>query len=447
VAQTGEVYTSSNLLTDPLVHILPGEDRQISQWRSSISLPLCTEDTVVGVMHIGTPEKREFSPEEIRLLTAIADMGAIAIHRADLHDRTKSQVQRLNALHTIDQAISSSVDMSLTLKVVLNQVTSVLHADAADVLLHRPKSRMLELEAAKGFRDPKFSRPQERLGEGLAGRVALERKITQIEDLRSSEDVPPGIVEREGFNSYIGVPLVAKGQIKGVLEIFHRSPLRPSSDWMDFLDQLADQTAVAIDNAQLFTDLQHSTIQLEMAYNTTLEGWALALELRDQETEGHSKRVTDLSVRVAEAMGISGEELMHIRRGALLHDIGKMGVPDHILLKPSELDEEEWEIMRQHPVMAYRLLSHIPFLRPALDIPHFHHERWDGSGYPMGLRGEAIPLAARIFAVVDVWDALRSDRPYRKAWTDEQAVTYLREQAGVLFDPKVVEVFLSLIGK
>jgi putative two-component system response regulator len=184
--------------------------------------------------------------------------------------------------------------------------------------------------------------------------------------------------------------------------------------------------------------------ELAQAYDTTLEGWARALDLRDNETEGHSRRVTEMTVHLARALGVFEAQITHIRRGALLHDIGKLGIPDAILHKPGPLTEEEWVIMRQHPLYAYRMLAPIPFLQPALDIPYAHHEKWDGSGYPQGLCGEEIPLAARIFAVVDVWDALTSDRPYRPAFTPAQACEYIQTNTGTHFDPQVVAVFLSL---
>jgi putative nucleotidyltransferase with HDIG domain len=184
---------------------------------------------------------------------------------------------------------------------------------------------------------------------------------------------------------------------------------------------------------------------LAESYEHTLVGWCRALDLRDRETEGHSARVTELAVRLARRMGLSGEDLEHIRRGAMLHDIGKIGVPDAILHKPGPLGDDEWAVMRRHPEFAYSMLAPIEFLHPVLDIPYCHHERWDGSGYPRGLTGDQIPLAARIFAVVDVWDALVSDRPYRTAWSRKQAATYLRAHAGGLFDPDVVHAFLALV--
>jgi putative nucleotidyltransferase with HDIG domain len=169
--------------------------------------------------------------------------------------------------------------------------------------------------------------------------------------------------------------------------------------------------------------------------------------LRDRETEGHTRRVTELTMQLAERMGISPQEMIHVRRGALLHDIGKLGVPDQILLKPGPLTDEEWVIMRQHPTYAFNMLLPITYLRPALDIPYCHHEKWDGSGYPRGQRGEQIPLAARLFAIVDVWDALRSDRPYRASWSSGKTRAYILDQSGKHFDPRVVDVFLDMIGK
>ncbi len=184
---------------------------------------------------------------------------------------------------------------------------------------------------------------------------------------------------------------------------------------------------------------------LRDTHDQTLAGWAKALEYHDEETSGHSQRVTKMTVELAERVGVSGRELNHIRRGALLHDIGKMAVPESILLKNGSLSDDEWKVVKLHPTRARDLLKDIPFLKPALDIPYGHHERWDGSGYPEGLSKEDIPFAARIFAVVDVWDALTSDRPYRKAWAKEKTRDYIRKESGRLFDPQIVQVFLELI--
>ena len=193
-----------------------------------------------------------------------------------------------------------------------------------------------------------------------------------------------------------------------------------------------------------FDSLKRSNLDLTLAYDTTLEGWSHALELRDNETKGHTLRVAEMTLKLARMAGMTRTELVHVRRGALLHDIGKMAVPDAILFKPGKLTDEESALMRKHPTYAYELLWPIAYLRPALDIPYCHHEKWDGSGYPRGLKGEQIPLAARLFAVVDVWDALRCDRPYRKRWSDKKVLDHVRSLSGTHFDSKAVDQFLGL---
>ena len=210
---------------------------------------------------------------------------------------------------------------------------------------------------------------------------------------------------------------------------------------------LANQVSEAIKNTQLFDELQRSNLELTLAYDATIEGWSRAMDLRDKETEGHTLRVTELTLSLAQAVGLKDEELIHVRRGALLHDIGKLGVPDEILYKNENLSEAEWKIMHKHPLFAHQMLSSISYLENALVIPYCHHEKWDGSGYPRGLKGEEIPVAARIFALADVWDALTSDRPYRSAWTKEKSLEYIKEQSGKYFDPNFVGPFLKLITR
>jgi putative two-component system response regulator len=188
-------------------------------------------------------------------------------------------------------------------------------------------------------------------------------------------------------------------------------------------------------------ELEQLHDELLIAYDKTIQGWSNALDLRDKETEGHTQRVTEKTIKLARAAGLDENSLKHIWRGALLHDVGKLGIPDSVLLKPDRLTEDEWLIMRKHPTHAFEWLSQIEYLRPALDIPYCHHEKWDGTGYPRGLKGEEIPIAARLFAIVDIWDALTSDRPYRKAMDREDALEYILSQSGKHFDPKVVELF------
>ena len=359
------------------------------------------------------------------------------------------QIQRLNALRKIDQAITSNFNLRLILNTLLSEVTTQLQVDAADILLLDTREQILQYVAGKGFRNRAIESARVRLGEGYAGRVAKERRMIQIQNLENEPDHPPftTYLNAEDFVCYYGVPLITKGKVKGVLEVFHRTTLQPYPDWFDFLNTLGGQAAIAIENAKLFENLQQSNSELAQAYDATIEGWSRALDLRDKETEGHTRRVTELTLKLAREFTLTEEELLHIRWGSLLHDIGKMGVPDHILLKSEPLTKEEQMTMQRHPQYAYNLLKPIAFLQSALDIPYFHHEKWDGTGYPNGLKGEEIPMAARLFAVVDVWDALTSDRPYRPGWSQEEALVYILEQSGKHFDPHVVALFFKVIAE
>jgi PAS domain S-box-containing protein len=361
----------------------------------------------------------------------------------ELRRKLERQLGRLKALRTVDIAITASLDLRVVLDVILDQVTTELGLDAASVLL-RDGGPALRVVAARGLGEER-TRPVAAAGE--VGRAVLGGERVQVSDLREASGTRERALAEAGFVGYCALPLVAKGTVLGALEVLSTQRLPEDPEWWSFLDALAGQLAVAVDNARLVEGLRRANLELQLAYDATLEGWSRALDLRDRDTEGHTQRVAELTVRLARAVGVPEPDLVHVRRGALLHDIGKLGIPDGILLKPGPLTEEEWAVMRQHPEYAYRWLSGIEFLRPALDIPYCHHERWDGAGYPRGLKGEEIPLAARIFAVVDVFDALTSDRPYREAWSQEEAVRYIREQAGVQFDPRVVETFLELVAR
>jgi PAS domain S-box-containing protein len=412
-----------------------------------VCVPMISQGQTIGVLWAGC--NSDISDQELRILAAAADIAANALRRAALHEQTQRRLEHITALRAIDVAITSSLDLRVTLNFFLDQVTIRLGVHAASVLLLDPRTQILQFAAGRGFHSQALHHTKLRLGEGVAGRAALERRMVTIPDLTKS---PEGfrrapLLTEEGFISYFAAPLMAKGQVKGVLEIFNRAPLEPDSEWLEFLDTLAVQAAIAIDNAALFEGLQRSNLELAMAYDATIEGWSRALDLRDRETEGHTIRVTDMTLRLARMMGVGEEELVHMRRGALLHDIGKMGIPDNILLKPGPLTDDEWVVMRRHPEYAYELLSLVNYLRPSLLIPYCHHEKWDGSGYPRGLREEAIPLAARLFAVVDVWDALRSDRPYRKPWAEEKVRGYLMEQAGKHFDPQILSSFIKMLDQ
>ncbi len=399
-----------------------------SSWVSDLSAPLRnTQGEIIGVIGV------------VRDVT----------ERKRAEEQVQHQIKKLSGLRSIDMAISSSLDLNITLNIFVAEAVKQLDVDAANVLLLNSSANLLEYAASLGFRTSALKHSHVRLGEGYAGTAAIENRIISVPNLK--REVTGfrilKLLEVEDFVTYYAVPLVAKGHVIGVLELFHRSSLEPDEEWFEFVAALALQAAIAIDNNSLFYNLERSKMDLFLAYDRTIEGWSLALDYRDKETAGHSQRVTELTLRIARELGMNEEELVHVRRGALLHDIGKMGIPDSILLKAGTLTDEEWNIMRLHPVYSQDFLYPVVYLRPAIDIPYCHHEKWDGSGYPRGLKGEQIPRSARIFTVVDVWDALRTDRRYRPAWTEEKTIEYIRSLSGIQFDPEVVEAFLRTIAE
>ncbi|MEI7770875.1 MAG: GAF domain-containing protein [Chloroflexales bacterium] len=413
-------------------------------------VPLKAEGNILGALSVTRDRPgRAYTPDDQTFLQNIAHRAAQAIINMRLYRDAQRRAQNLEALRAIDTAITSSLDLRRMLSVVVHHVVAELSIDAAAVLLLDPHTQTLIYAAGHGFRGEAIERLHLRLGEGYAGRAALERRVISKHNVGETEPdfAAATMPADEAFTCCHAAPLIIKDQVIGVLEVFTRVHRSKAEDWLAFFETLAQQTAIAVDSAQLFENLQRSNLELFRAYDDAIEGWSRAMDLRDKETEGHTQRVTGMTERLARAAGLSEAEIVHIRRGALLHDIGKMGVPDSILLKPDKLTDEEWVIMRKHPAYAYDMLEPIVYLRPALDIPYCHHEKWDGTGYPRGLKGEQIPLAARLFAVVDVWDALRFDRPYHRRWPEDKVLAHLRALAGTHFDPTAVKLFFEVISE
>ena len=416
--------------------------------KSMMGIPLIKGMRVLGALMILDSENPErFNLQDLEIASVLGSHAALAIDNAQLYEKAQWHLKNEKALREIDLAITSNRELNATLDVVLYQARTRLHVDACAILLLDAAAQTLEYTSSQGFRTEIMKRTRVQLGEGRVGAAVQEQRTFGCAEIDSPNDIPDRVelIMAESFVAYFIAPLVAKDKLLGALEIYHRAPLIVKKEWLKFLETLAGQTAIAIDNATLVAELQRSNIDLTLAYDTTLEGWSTALDLRDKETEGHTKRVTEMTVRLAERMGVSSQELIQIRRGALLHDIGKMAVPDRILLKPDKLSHEEWVVMQMHPMYAYQMLKPINYLNGAMEIPYCHHEKWDGTGYPRGLKGEEIPFGARIFCVVDVYDALTSNRPYRAAWPREKALDHIRGLSGTHFEPRVVEAFLQMV--
>jgi HD-GYP domain-containing protein (c-di-GMP phosphodiesterase class II) len=384
----------------------------------------------------------------MRLLNAIAEMSGNALHRATLAEQTERRLHRLMVLQAIDLTVSRSLDLQLSLDLLLGEITSRLHVDAADVFVMDLARNELRRVASRGFSTHFISRSDSGPGQELARRALIERRTIHIEGL-TRQMLPPEILpvmEAEGFVSYYGLPLIASGRILGVLELFQRSSSTNDREWLDYLDGLAAHVAFAIEKIWLIEDLQRSNDELGRAYDGLIEGWSRALAARTRETPQESKRLIDMAMRFARLVGLDHADLTQYRRGAMLHDIGNMSLPDSILLQPGSLSSQEWDVVRTHPLHAHDLLSAIPDLREAVDIPFCHHERWDGSGYPRGLKGNQIPLVAQVFSIVDTYHALTSDRPFRKAWPPEKALQLIRAEAGQGFNPEIVGMFLDKLS-
>jgi HD-GYP domain-containing protein (c-di-GMP phosphodiesterase class II) len=393
----------------------------------------------------------QFSQEHLGLLT-----GTLAqnVRRLEATNRELAAANlRLDALIELGELLTREHHLANLLEIFCKRVRVLIRADYAAVGILAEDGQSLRhffLTGSDPAKTARMSVPSPRIG-------LLDKLLSQAKPLRPRpHDVEPHAAALSPLGtppqSFLGVRIQSCNQVHGLFYLIDKlgeEDFTPSDEQV--VVTLANQLAVAYENAclfaqteELFQSLQRSNAELSLAYDATLEGWVRALDLRDKETEGHTQRVTEATMHLARAMGLGREELVHIRRGALLHDIGKIGIPDQILLKPGPLSSAEWDIMRRHPLYAYEWLAPIAYLQKALEIPYCHHEKWNGLGYPRGLKDEQIPLAARIFAVVDVWDALSSDRPYRPAWPPEQVRKHVQAEAGSHFDPQIVEVFSSL---
>ena len=403
--------------------------------------PLVERGEVLGVMGITSDQTDYFKPDTVRWITVLC--GIIS---DDIFVNQESSSRDIE--HSISRILQSSLDVRDGMPNVLKTLAEVLEADAIITLQFDPRAHRFKLLMTHGLDSGALAKLNFHHDLGMAGR-SLDGRMAWIEDLhspaRTVNQISP--LREEGFRSYLALPLIRNGNLIGALEIAWRSP-QYSDTWdVGFLERIAEQIAFVMERTNVLNDYREINTELTVRYNAMIEGLSRALELRDLETEGHTRRVSRLTMRLVEYMGIAADQWDAIRQGALLHDIGKIGIPDAILLKPGSLTPRERQVMEQHVVYGYNILAPITSLRPVLDITLYHHEHWDGSGYPYGLKGENIPLVARIFAFVDVFDALTSDRPYRMAWSRTQALEYIQEQSGRWFDPHIVVRFIQVANE
>lgn len=425
-------------------------------FRSYAAFPFYVAKIISGAFTAYRNTTGPFTTADLAAGETLVRMVGLALENIKLNQETRRKASELGALYAAAQDMASSfLDGSALLHTLARHITETLRSTSAYISTVNLANRTLRITAEYWSERASPAERKSDLGRiyPLDDYPAFYQTLTSgkavilhHDDLNCSE------AERSQFADYtvhtiLFIPVLARGKILGGIEIWESRGKREFTQAEIILAQsMAAHAGSVLENTALYEQTRRHADDLAQAYDGTLAGWAHALELRDELTEGHTRRVTELTLQLARKLGIPEKELIHIRRGALLHDIGKMGIPDSILHKPGPLTGQEMDLMRRHPQFAYDMLSPIDYLRPALDIPFCHHELWDGSGYPRGLKGEEIPLAARIFTVVDNWDALTSDRPYRPAWTPDQTRQYLLERAGKLFDPHIVSIFLNMIA-
>jgi PAS domain S-box-containing protein len=430
-------YTASEMLGQSVQTVIPQKLHSVSEEGGSLRSKGTTMESL-GLNKAGQefPVEISYSDWETR-----AGRFVTAIMR-NISERKQNESQ-LRAIASLSVALRSEPTTARILPVIIDQIVSLLKVDVVSIELIEPETGDSVIQASYGLVDSLLDTRQPK-DTGLNAIISQTLKPYFSSDLAHDSNVY--FSDRVGinFHSAVGMPLMAEDILIGYLWIGQKNDL--TSTDIQVFNVISDIAATAIHRSTLHEQALKLADDLIRAYDSTLQGWAGALELRDQETEGHSRRVVKMTVRLAQSLGMGPADLVHVRQGAILHDIGKMGIPDAILHKPGPLTEDEWQIMRKHPLFAFQLLSPIEHLRQALEIPYCHHEKWDGSGYPRGLVAQEIPLSARVFAVIDIWDALRFDRPYRKAWSEQKVQDYLRSLAGTHLDPKVVEAFLSLLN-
>ncbi|OIN94920.1 MAG: hypothetical protein AUJ21_04165 [Anaerolineae bacterium CG1_02_58_13] len=423
-------------------------------FRSYAVFPFYTSKGMTGAFTAYRNPPGPFTASDLAAGGTLVRMIGLALENADLNLQALRKASELGALYAAAQDMASSfLDSQALLRTLARHMTETLQATSAYISAVDVSAGAFKV-AAEYWSDR--AAPAERKSDlgreyAFAEYPAFRQTLTSGKVvLLHADDAACSEAERAQFAEYgvrsiLFVPVLARGRVLGGIEIWESRRKREFTQAEMLLAQsMAAHAGSVLENAALCEQTRRQADELALAYDNTLAGWARALELRDEMTEGHTRRVTELTLRLARSMGLGEEQIVHIRRGAILHDVGKMGIPDSILLKRGDLDRIEREVMNRHPQYAYDMLSPIAFLHPALDIPLCHHEHWDGSGYPRGLKGADIPLAARIFAVADVWDAVTSERPYRLAWSKEEAHQYIVEQSGKYFDPEIVKIFLSL---
>ncbi len=415
--------------------------------QSALLLPLWAGDDIIGVVTLGEVrswKRATFSSNKTEFYRTLVNHAATAIDNARLYEKAGRQVRELSAMHNISQALTSTLNYQEVINAVAQKVGSLFGAQFASVLIPDEKRRNLKIVASFNLsREYIWAINKKRrmpMGAGPVGKAFMERKPFVVENVFSDRSYEQWkhIASMQGYASLIALPLVAKNESIGVICIYFAEPRKFDQAEIDLLATSANESAIAIENARMYLDLQEALVG-------TIRSLAETIDAKDPYTRGHSERVSLYAEAIGRGLGLGSEELRTVRYAGYLHDVGKIGIPDAILSKTGKLSLEEFNIIKKHPVRSERILEPVSFPFPVQPIVRHHHERFDGKGYPDGLAGEEIPLGARILLVADAYEAMTSDRPYRKAHTAERALKELMANKGTQFDPRVADVFAKVI--
>lgn len=409
-----------------------------------IYAPIIVEGNIEGAIGVESVTYR-FMESDLKLLSSIGEIVGMSVRSLRLIEMLRQRVNWLEIFHQINQQIGVDTKPGELYQILVDKAIEAIGAESATLIIYDPSQNVLRKAVARGWLEKIMNQPINP-SEGISGRIFSTGKL-RISPLISKDPlvhpqvvafVPPG-------RANVGVPVIAEGTVLGVFHIAVKASVDLSQELIDIVEMFGSYAGIVIGRMQLIEALRNAEKMMRTAYDETLEGWARAIGLRDDNTLQHTVRVVKIAVALGEYLNLDPRMLEDMRRGALLHDVGKIGIPDTILRKPGNLNDEEMAIMRTHTSFGYELLRPIKFLEGAIVVPYCHHERWDGTGYPRHLKGEEIPLLARIFAVADVYDAMTSDRPYRHAHTIQEAIDYIKSQSARHFDPHIVGVFLTNI--
>lgn len=424
----------------------PFEDRLLkSGILSAMVIPLISKGNLVGTLNLGSFSPDRFNDEHLSIALDLADEATIAIESSRLHERQKREVEVLSILLHIGGLLSSTISLDELMLKILDSIHKLIDVDTSSIML-LDDMKILKVKAARGLSSRYIDSEGVKLGEGIAGWVALHGKPLLIQDLVKNGGFINYTSHEKDIYSSVCIPISVKDQVIGVLSINSVSQeKRFNEDDLKLMTIFSSQAASAIENARLFDEVLKKTIELEASRFDSIKALAEALETKDIYTRGHSDRMVEYATKIADRLGLSEQEKEFMKYGAILHDIGKIGIPDHILNKPGRLNSEEYEMMKSHPIKGADIIREISFLAAVIPIVLYHQERYDGKGYPEGLAGEEIPIGARIISVLDAFDAMMSDRPYRPAPGADRAVEELKRCSGTQFDPKAVSAFLNIL--